>query len=49
MKKIKQRLHGARGKKLEVNYKLSNVHVCRQGFCFQNTFILVKDLHQEVI
>lgn len=47
--KPKEILHGIDGRKLDINCKLSNVHACKQGFCFQNTFVAVKDLKQNII
>ena len=28
---------------------LSNAYICNQGYCFKNSFILVRDISQEVI
>ena len=33
----------------QVKYKLSNAYICNQGYCFKNSFILVRDISQEVI
>ena len=34
---------------LQVKYKVSNAYICNQGYCFKNSFILVRDMSQEVI
>ncbi|KAL6336194.1 hypothetical protein AAG906_011076 [Vitis piasezkii] len=47
--KIPQALFGANGKKLIIKYKLSNAHICNQGICIKQTFILVKDLKEKVL
>ena len=47
--KTKQTLFGANGKKLAIKYKLSNAHVCNQGICIKQTFILVKDLKKKAL
>ncbi|KAL6326035.1 hypothetical protein AAG906_038527 [Vitis piasezkii] len=47
--KTRQALFGANGKKLIINYKLSNAHICNQGICIKQTFILVKDLKEKVL
>ena len=39
--KTKQTLFGANGKKLTIKYKLSDAHICNQGICIKQTFILV--------
>ncbi|KAL6340474.1 hypothetical protein AAG906_006138 [Vitis piasezkii] len=48
-KKTRQALFGANGKKLIIKYKLSNAHICNQGICIKQTFILVKDLKEKVL
>ena len=45
----KERLHTTNGTALQVKYKLSNAYICNQGYCFKNSFILVRDMSQEVI
>ena len=47
--KTKQTLFGANSKKLYIKYKLSNAHVCNQGICIKQTFILVKDLKEKAL
>ena len=42
-------LRAANVPKLKIKYKLSNVNICNQGACFRTTFLLVKDLSQDVI
>ena len=33
----------------KLKYQLSNVYICNQGYCFKNSFILVRDISQEVV
>ncbi|ESQ33307.1 hypothetical protein EUTSA_v10005523mg, partial [Eutrema salsugineum] len=47
--KTTERLSGANGSNLKVQYKLPCAKICNQGYCFKNQFILVKNLSQEVI
>ncbi|KAL2493399.1 Enzymatic polyprotein [Abeliophyllum distichum] len=42
-------LYGASGKSLNIQYKLTQAHVCNGDICFKSSFYLVKDLDQEVI
>nr|KAJ0191358.1 hypothetical protein LSAT_V11C800444750 [Lactuca sativa] len=49
-KKTTSRLTGARGTKLIVNYKVSNVHICNdQDYCYKTHLILVKVLSSPLI
>ena len=47
--KTRQALFGANGKKLIIKYKLSNAHICNQGICIKQIFILVKDLKEKAL
>ena len=47
--KTRQTLFGANGRKLVIKYKLSNAHICNQGICIKQTFILVKDLKEKAL
>ncbi|KAL6335940.1 hypothetical protein AAG906_003565 [Vitis piasezkii] len=47
--KTKQTLFGANGKRLAIKYKLSNAHICNQGICIKQTFIIVKDLKEKAL
>ena len=47
--KTTEGLRGTNNNKLKINYKLSKVHVCNDGICIVNSFLLVKDLGQELI
>ena len=47
--KTKESLFGANGKKLAIKYNLSNAHICNQGICIKQTFILVKDLKEKAL
>ena len=47
--KTRQTLSGANGKRLVIKYKLSNAHICNQGICIKQTFILVRDLREKAL
>ena len=47
--KTRQTLFGANGRKLAIKYKLSDAHICNQGICIKQTFILVKDLKEKAL
>ncbi|GAV88678.1 hypothetical protein CFOL_v3_32100, partial [Cephalotus follicularis] len=47
--KTKQRLSTASGENLSVKFKISNVHICNEGICIKQSFILVKDLDIGII
>ncbi|KAL6349740.1 hypothetical protein AAG906_041147 [Vitis piasezkii] len=47
--KTKETLFGANGKKLAIKYKLPDTHICNQGICIKQTFILVKDLKEKAL
>ena len=47
--KTKETLFGANDKKLAIEYKLSNAHICNQDICIKKTFILVKDLKEKAL
>ena len=47
--KIKETLFGANGKKLVIEYKLSNAHICNQDIYIKQTFILVKDIKEKTL
>ena len=47
--KSSQRLTQANGEKLIINYKISNVHICNDGICFETIFVLIKDLSFKII
>lgn len=47
--KTYEKLSGANGSSLKVNYKLPKAKICNKNYCFKTQFILVKNLSQEVI
>ncbi|GAV69326.1 LOW QUALITY PROTEIN: zf-CCHC domain-containing protein/MP domain-containing protein, partial [Cephalotus follicularis] len=47
--KTKQKLSTANGENLRVNFKVTNVHICNDGICIKQSFILVKDLDIVII
>lgn len=49
MEKTTQNLVNANKKKMKINYKVSNVHICNQNICYQTSFIFVNSLQQQII
>ena len=47
--KTRQTFSGANGKRLTIKYKWSNTHICNQGICIKQTFILVRDLKEKAL
>jgi hypothetical protein len=47
--KTTEKLSQASGTSLNIEFKLSNAHVCREGVCIKTTFILVRDITSKVI
>ena len=47
--KSSQRLSGVTGDKLKIGYKLSNVHVCNDNYCYKTNLILVKNMGSQLI
>ena len=39
--KIGQKLFAANKGKLEIEFKLQNVHICQNNYCFRTQFVLV--------
>ncbi|GAV89839.1 hypothetical protein CFOL_v3_33251, partial [Cephalotus follicularis] len=47
--KTKQRLSTTNGENLRVKFKISDIHICNEGICIKQSFILVKDLNIGII
>ena len=47
--KTSEQLLSANGIPLQIQYKSSNIYICHQNYYFENSFILVKNLKQNVI
>ncbi|GAV71987.1 hypothetical protein CFOL_v3_15476 [Cephalotus follicularis] len=47
--KTKQRLFAANGENFRVKFKIPDVHICNDGICIKQAFILVKDLDIGII
>ncbi|KAA0052109.1 Enzymatic polyprotein [Cucumis melo var. makuwa] len=47
--KTKESLSRASGNPLNIQFKLSRVHICKGDVCLVNTFILVKNLNEGII
>ena len=49
MKKISQELYSTNKSKLEIEYKLQNIHRCQNKFCLGTQFILVQNMTEPII
>ncbi|XP_060203091.1 uncharacterized protein LOC132631536 isoform X1 [Lycium barbarum] len=43
------KLYSATGEKLKINYKLSKGHICNDGICFINEFVVTRDINESII
>ena len=48
-KKTRERLTSASGRKMQIEFKIPNAHVCQDNACFKTTFVLVKNMTNRVI
>ena len=44
-----ERLTQANGEKLIINYKIRNVHICSDGVCFENVFVLINSFTMVIL
>ena len=44
-----QTVVGANKQPLQINYKISNVHVCNKNTCYKISLLLVKNMNKEII
>lgn len=42
------RLYSETGERIYINYKLSNSHICYDGICLSNDFIITKNIKEEI-
>ncbi len=47
--KTKISLHGDNGTPLQIKYKLSKAYITNDNYVFRNSFILVKDIREDII
>ena len=47
--KTKTKLLNASGDRMGLDYRISNASICNSGICFKNSFVMIKELSQEVI
>lgn len=47
--KATEQLHHASGLKLNIDYKLSNAHICNNGIYIKTTSVLVKNITSQAI
>lgn len=43
------KLYSATGERILINYKLSNAHICNNGICLSNDFVITKNINEEII
>ena len=48
-KKTLQGVVSANTQPLQIDYKISNVHICNKNICFKTSLLLVKDMNKEII
>ena len=44
-----QKLFNANKGKLDIKYKLQNVHICQINYCFRTQFVLVQNMTEPLI
>lgn len=42
-------LYSATGEQICINYILHNAHICNNGICLQNDFVVSRDINEEII
>ena len=47
--KIGKELFAANKGKLDIEYKLQNVHICQNNYCFRTQFVLVQNMTKPLI
>ena len=47
--KTGQELFAANKGKLDIKYKLQNVHICQNNYCFRTQFVLVQNMTEPLI
>ena len=49
LQKGSTKLYSATGERICINYKLSNAHICNDGICLANDFVITKNINEEII
>jgi len=49
LEKSTSKLYSATGEQLRINYKLSKAHICNNGICLTNDFIITEDINEDII
>lgn len=49
LEKSTTKLYSATGERMKINYKLSKAHICNDGICFINDFVITRDINEEII
>ncbi|CAN4093726.1 unnamed protein product [Withania somnifera] len=49
LEKGTSRLYSATKERLKINYKLSKAHICNNGICFINDFVITRGINEEII
>ena len=47
--KSSEQLNSANGSKMHIKYEINNAHICKDKVCFKQSFVLVKNMSDEVI
>ena len=43
------KLYSVTGERICINYKLYNAHICNDGICLSNDFVITKNINEEII
>ena len=43
------KLYSATGERIYIEYKHSNAHICNDGICLTNDFVITKNINEEII
>ncbi|KAG5605965.1 hypothetical protein H5410_027457 [Solanum commersonii] len=49
LQKSTSKLYSAIGELLKINYKLSKAHICNNGICLTNDFVITEDINEDII
>ncbi|KAM3188706.1 hypothetical protein P3L10_034574 [Capsicum annuum] len=49
LQKSTSRLYSATGEKMEIHYKLPKAHICNNGICLVNDFVITDDITEDII
>ncbi|XP_047263406.1 uncharacterized protein LOC107860404 isoform X1 [Capsicum annuum] len=49
LQKSTSRLYSATGEKMEIHYQLPKAHICNNGICLVNDFVITEDITEDII